>query len=89
MTRIFVSTLVAVGLIGCATPRPIPPLNNPELSRFSNEKPAGYPKTFYVRVPDTMVCEEVSQDWRQDSYNGHKIWFRDEQRKTVNCPAGQ
>lgn len=88
MKQILIFAITAASLIGCAAPGPKPISNNPELLKVSEEKPAGYPKTFHVRVPNTTVCEEVTHDWRQDTYNGHKIWFRDELRKTVNCPAG-
>lgn len=88
MKTALVLMLVAASLTGCATPAPAPVSNNPELLRVSDEKPSGYPRTFYEHVPNTVVCEQVNQDWRPGTYNGHKIWLRDETRRTVNCPPG-
>jgi hypothetical protein len=87
MKTTFLLLLAAATVGGCATHAPKPVSNNPDLLRVSDEKPVGYPKTFYEHVPNTLMCEEVNQDWRPGAYNGHKVWFREELRKTVNCPA--
>ena len=77
-------------LAGCAAqptgPKPVS--MNETLLRVSDEKPVGYPKHFMEKVPSTNLCWSVSQDWRPDIYNGYRIWFRNERRETVNCPAG-
>lgn len=79
--------LFALTVAGCAAPKEVLYSTNTDMLVVGQE-PAGYPKTYiepYKSFPG--FCLQVTESWRQGSYHGQTIWFKDKAIKTMRCPA--
>lgn len=81
------TVLLGISLMGCASQQPAVDLTNPD-SAIIGEKPEGYPKTFIKRLPDLPgFCVEVTEDWREHTYQGGTVWLKEKTIKSLNCPG--
>lgn len=77
----------AFAISGCATSTPAPVSTNPDQLRVG-AKPEGYPRTYIEPMAGFPgYCLKVTESWREDSYNGHTIWLKDREMRSMRCPG--